>query len=413
MQRLLPVNCHGGMQPRCLLRSALIAVTVLLATVAASGCTASTVPTVPTTNSTRPSTTLRATTSTSPTPREGTDRSTPPPEPVGQLVGPWSGTSLTVTSIRPILASDADAVYGREPTRIDRFDPSSGHITAWAEVDEHTDWPPLVTSRALWQTVAANGAVTVQALDLRTLRTLRTVRIAAATPTATPSGPCGCAQVPAGSQWKPVLAGSPDASTLFLGNADRVYSLDPASGAVEQQTTVDGLVGGMAVSPHGTRLYVAVNVPSRNTAHLLVLDAEHGLSVLSDAPLDGGTVRSLLVTGGGVWTNANNGHEDTIRFARWTNLSHSRVISFVGDLTVTFAGGWVWVGGSGDVLCVDASTGTVRDRRSVESMMGLPYSFGSVQLVAGHWLAAYLAPDDFNGGENTGLATFTPPPSCR
>ncbi len=401
------------MQPHCLLRSTLIAVTALLATVAASGCTASTGPMVPTANSARPGTSFRATAVDSPTPREGTDRSTPPLEPLGQPVGPWSGTSLTVTSIRPILASDTDAVYGREPTRLDRFDPSSGRITTWAEVDEHTDWPPLLTSHALWQTLAANGTVTLEALDPRTLLELRSVRIAAPTPTVTPSGPCGCSRTPAGSQWQPALAGLPDASTLFLGNADRVYSLDPVSGAVERQTTVDGLVGGMAVSPNGTRLYVAVNVPSRNTAHLLVLDTEHGLSVLSNAPLAGGTVRSLLVTGGGLWTTTNTGHEDNIRFARWTDLAHSRLVSYVGGLSVTLAGGRVWVGGSADVLCVDASTGTVRDRQSVESMMGLPYSFGSVQLVAGHWLAAYLAPDDFNGGENTGLATFTPPPSCH
>ncbi|HST49338.1 hypothetical protein [Jatrophihabitans sp.] len=366
---------------------------------------------MPTANSASPSPTLRP--ATSPTPREGTDRSTPPPEFLGEIVGPWSATSLTVTSIGPILASDADSVYGRERDRLDRFDPSSGHITAWAEVDEHTDWPPLVTSHALWQTLAVNGTVTLQALDPRTLRELRSVRIATPTPTVTPTGPCGCAKVPAGSQWKPSLAAGADASTLFLANADRVYALDPASGAVEHQATVDGLVGGLAAAADGSRLYVAVNVPARNTARLLVLDTRHGLSTISDLPLAGGTVRRLLVTGGGVWATTNTGHEDNIRFAPLTDLAHSRIVSYVGALSATSAGGLVWAGGDGEIVCADASTGTIRDRAKVSSEMGLPYSFGSVQLVAGHWLAAYRAPDVLNGGENTGLATFTLPPSCR
>ena len=265
--------------------------------------------------------------------REGTDRSTPPPELLGEVVGPWSATSLTVTSIRPILASDATGIFGREDSQIDRFDPSNGYITARAEVDSDTDWPPLVTSDLLWQTLAAHGTLTLQALDLRTLRQLRSVRIATPTPTVTPTGPCGCAKAPPGSQWKPVLAASPDPSTLFLGNAGRVYALDPATGAVEHQATVDGLVGGMAVSAHGSRLYVAVNVPSRNTSHLLVLDIQRGLSVISDTPLDGGTVRSLLVTSGGVWAIANDGQVNAVRFARWTDLSRSRIVSYVGVMS--------------------------------------------------------------------------------
>jgi outer membrane protein assembly factor BamB len=398
------------MQPHSSLRPAVVAVCLLLVTVGASGCSSSTAPTA---RSPGTGTAPRSATPGSGSARQAVTLSPAPVESGGQLVGPWSATALTVTSIGPILASGADSVYGRERDRLDRFDPRNGKILAQAAVDPATDWPALVTAGALWQTLAANGTVTVQALDLRTLRELRSVRIAAPTPTVTPPGPCACDRAPAGSQWQPVLAAGTDASTLFLGNAGRVYALDPVSGALEHQAAVDGLVGGMAVATDGSRLYVAVNVPTRSAARLLVLDVRHGLSTISDTPLDGGTIRRLLVTRGGVWATTNTGHEDNVRFAPLTDLARSRVISYLGELSATLAGGLVWVGGNGEIVCADASTGTIRGRHPVASMMGRPYSLGSVQRVAGRWLAAYLAPDDLHGGENRGLATFTPPSSCH
>ena len=290
-------------------------------------------------------------------------------------------------------------MYGLETGLLDRFDPSSGAITAQAPVDPNANWPPLVTARALWQTIVTPGAVTIQMLDLRTLRKIGSTRLAAATPF---SGP----------QWTPVLAASADQSEVFLGNADHIYSLNPTSGAVEQQVSVTGLVGGLAVSPDGSRLYAGVNVQGGGVPRLLVLDIRHGLSTLSNTPLDGGLVTSLLVTSGGVWVTLGEGMANHIVFMPLTDLAHSReAIGGGGGLpaTATDAGGVVWLSGVYTIVCADARTAAVRAQAQQMGELGLTHYFGSVQLVAGRYLASFQT----NYSEDRGLAILTPPASCR
>jgi hypothetical protein len=314
----------------------------------------------------------------------------------------WSFQPLYGPPIRSVIVSGTDAVYGLERLGLDRFEPPYENLTAQVPVDPNANWPPLVTARALWQTVPADGAVTLRALDPVTLQEIGSVRLAAATPTST------------GPQWTPVLAADADASTLFLGNANRVYSVNPVSSEVEQEVAVKGTIGGMAVSPDGARLYVGVNVQGSDTARLLVLDIRHGLSPVSDTPLGAASVLSLLATGGGVW--ATFGVEERgggkVRFAPLNDLARTRVVVEWGDKnSATLAGGIVWIGGSGELVCADASTGTVRDRVQVESVTGLPHYIGSVRLLAGRWIVAYLR-ESTNGTYDYDLSVMTPPARC-
>lgn len=316
-------------------------------------------------------------------------------------IGAFDARLLNSAPIGPILVSGAGAVYGIEgQTVIDRFDPSSGAITAQAPADSNANWPPLVTPRALWQTAVAPGAVTIRRLDPRNLQQVGSTQIAAQTPSST------------GPQWTPALAANADYSALLLGNANQIYELNPGSGAVERQVSVPGLVGALAVSPDGSKLYAGLNVAGSGTARLLVLDIRHGLRTLDDTALDNGPVAGLLATSGGLWITYVTGRENNIRFAPLTDLVHTReAIPGGGGLpaTATVAGGKVFLSGIYTIACADPMTGAVLAQAQQMGELGLTHYFGSAQLVAGHYLASFQT----NYSDDRGLAILTPPAACR
>lgn len=330
--------------------------------------------------------------------RSSPTTSTSPPAGPASVVGPWAAKALTNVAIALTTASSADAVYGRQGNQIVRFDPGTGKVLARAAANPDAIWPLLATTGALWQAVLAHGTVSVQSLDPDTLQPLATHPIAGA---AVPS--------PTGPQWTPILAGSPDNATLFLGDGSQVYALDAATGSLQQQTTVHGLVDAMTTSADSSRLYVGTNPQGSNTASLVVLDARQHLSTISETALPGGPVTGLLASSGGIWATVSGGHADSVWYLPATDLSHGRVVSSGGGgapSTVTLAGGAIWLGGPNTAACADPTTGALRDHKALTTQPGQPAYFGGIALVAGHWLAIYQT------NSATGLATFTPPTQC-
>jgi DNA-binding beta-propeller fold protein YncE len=238
-------------------------------------------------------------------------------------------------------------------------------------------------------------------LDPQTLQpTGSNTRIAATTQSST------------GLHWTPVLAANANYSEIFLGNADQIYTLNPVTGAVEHQVGIIGLVGGLAVSPDGSKLYAGLNVQGSGTARLLVLDIRHGLLTLEDTALDNRPVAALLATSGGVWITYVTGRDNNIRFAPLTDLAHSRqAIPGGGGLpaTATVAGGKVFLSGIYTIACADPMTGAVLAQAQQMGQQGLTHYFGNAQLVAGHYVAGFQT----NYDDNRGLAILTPPAACR
>lgn len=315
----------------------------------------------------------------------------PSPEP---FVGPWSARMLNSVPIDFVVVGGADAAYGLEGRQLNRFDPVDGYIAAHRLLDPNTNWPPVVTTEALWLSVMTQGAVILQKLDLHSLQRRGALQLAITPATTDPP-------------WTPALAATQDGSELFLGYADQLYSVNPTDGMVEQHS-LDGHVGGLAVSPDGSRLYVGLNVGGGGTATLLALDIRHGLSTISKTPLARGLVTDLLATSGAVWATL----DDSVYVTPLTDLSHNRaVIGGGGGLpaTATLAGGVVWLSGLGSIACADARTGAVRAQANSSGWGNMARYVGSVQLVAGHWLGSYGT----NFSSDRGLATLTPPARCR
>jgi len=320
-------------------------------------------------------------------------------------IGAFGAQLLNVAPIGSVIVGGANTVYGLEGSQIDRFDLASGATTVQAPLDPNGYWPPLVTSRALWLTVVGPGTVTIEMLDPTTLRQIGSSQIAAASPSGT------------GPRWTPVLAANADDSEIFLGNADQIYSLDPASGTVEHQSGVPGLIGGLAVSPDGSRLYAGVNVSDSGIPRLLVLDVQHGLSTLSNTPFGSGAITGLLVTSGGVWGSLAGASPDdnTVRFAPLTDLSRTREVQHGGGgvpASANLAGGAVWLSGVYDITCNDPRTGAVRAQASQLGELGLAHYFRSVQLVGGRYYASFSTNGGDAGGAYVGLAVLNPPAAC-
>lgn len=315
-----------------------------------------------------------------------------------KAVGPWSARALTNAPIGMTIASGPDAIFGREGADLVRFDPATGAVLVRAAANPDAFWPPLVTTNAFWQASVAHGIVSVQSLSPDTLQPLAYHAIAGAS---VPS--------PDGPQWSPVLAASPDGASLFLGNGSQLYALDAATGKVNQRAAVNGLIGAVAVSADGTKVYVAVNPQGSNAAELDLLAVRHNLSTVSQAALPGAPVTGLLVSSGGIWATFAGGHADSVWYLPSSNLSHGQVVSSGGGgtpSTVTLAGGAVWLGGPNTVACADPATGAVRDQAAVTVQLGQPRYFADIVLIDGHWLASYQT----NG--TTALATFMPPAAC-
>ncbi len=316
-----------------------------------------------------------------------------------EAAGPWSAKALGNVPIAMTIASSSDAVYAREGDQIVRLDPTTGAVSERAALDPYAVWPPIVTAHALWQAVAANGAVAVQSLDLDTLQPLVTRTIADAT---TPS--------PGGPRWAPRLTASPDGGTIFLGNGDRLFVLDPTTSHITQQLQLDGLIGAVEVSADGARLDVGVNPQGSNTADLVVLGIQHNLATLSETALQGGNVSALLATSGGIWATFSGGHADSVWYLPSTDPSHGRIVSSGGGglpSTVTLAAGVVWLGGPNTIACADPATGAVREQEAVTVQPGQPRYFGGTDLVSGRWIAVYQT------GDAAGLATISVPVQCR
>lgn len=312
----------------------------------------------------------------------------------GPFVGPWSARLLNSVPIDFVIVGGADAAYGLEGRQLDRFDPADGYIAAHRLLDPNTNWPPVVTTQALWLTVMTQGGIIVQKLDPHSLQ--RSWALQLATTPATTDPP-----------WTPALAATKDGSELFLGYADQLYSVNPVDGMVEQHR-LDGHVGGLAVSPDGSRLYVGVNVRGSETARLLALDIRHGLSTISETPLASGLVTDLLATSGALWATL----DDTVYFAPLTDPTHDQVVIGGGGglpATATLAGGVVWLSGLGSIACADARTGAVRAQANSSGWGNMAQYVGSVQLVAGHWLGSYGT----NYSNDRGLAALAPPARCR
>ncbi|HEV2888472.1 MAG TPA: hypothetical protein VGX49_16295 [Jatrophihabitans sp.] len=329
-------------------------------------------------------------------PRQSDVTAEPPTRQLPDSVGPWSARGLYGGDLDFVLVSGPDAAYGLEGRLLDRFEPPYGNIAEQVQLDPNTRWPPLVTPRALWLMVMTDGAIILQMRDPHTLQKIGSLRVATALAFMEPN-------------WVPVLAANSDASKLFLANANQLYSINPADGVVEHRMSVDGHIGGLAVSPDGSRLYVGVNAQgSGKTASLLILDIERGLSTISKTPLADGLVTNLLATSGAVWATV----ADTVYFMSLTDLGHRQVVTAGGGglpASATLAGGVVWLTGLGSMACADASTGEVRAEARNSGWGNMANYVGSVQLVAGHWFGTFAT----NYSDDRGLAGFTPPAACR
>ena len=232
--------------------------------------------------------------------------------------------------------------------RIDRFDPSSGDCTtAQAEVDPATNWPPLVTADALWQTQARNGTVTIQALDLRTLRQTGSVRIAAPPD----RHAVGAVRMCPSSGRFPMEAGPrgqlgrPDA----LSRKRRSHLL-PRPGQRSRRAAGNRRRPGRRASCRRARQSAVCGRERRQQEHCPAAGPGCPTGVVEDQ-LDSIEWRHGQKPAGDQRRGVGDRQRralDSVRFSPLSDLARSRIISYLGEVSATVAGGMVWIGGSGE-----------------------------------------------------------------
>jgi hypothetical protein len=158
------------------------------------------------------------------------------------------------------------------------------------------------------------------------------------------------------------LAGSAD--RLWVAGERWIEGVDPSDGALIRSFTESARILRFAVSPDGTRLYLALAGPVKDDEVPVVeLDSSNGAPVAKtyEGVADLAGVSGLTPTPGGVWITYPTGMMGSSVFARASNLhhwtgevGHEGLITGTNALQVWWAANIMWAtSGSGGLLCVE------------------------------------------------------------
>lgn len=172
----------------------------------------------------------------------------PTSEPVAAArpIGLWGGTQLGSTRIEAwTLTAIGGRLYATVRTGVRkqfvRLDPRTGAVLARSAPNlQETYGPPIGAAGLIW----FQGDSSAQLLGLDPLTLQRRAGVTVSLPGASGGFPA-------------VLAAGPDRDTLLVGGQRRVAFIDATRSRVERHLNVPGLVTGVAISPDGSRLYVA------------------------------------------------------------------------------------------------------------------------------------------------------------
>jgi PQQ-like domain len=278
-----------------------------------------------------------------------------------------------------------------------RFDPASGSILQQASIGMPAVNPPVVAGNTVWLAFPrGSSAVLVDGYNATTLAPAGSITVTAEGQVA--SSPEG------------ILATGPDGN-LYVAAGSSVAVVNPSSGSVIKRIPVGfGPIDSVAVSPDGSKLYVALN--HGGGFNLLVYNVATGAALRGSTLGDAGDGGYLLATSGGVWFTTGAAMTQRVSFARGASFGSTITITSGADggldSVPTYVNGVVWVGGTQKLECLDPSSGKVRGSAAIPSDAGVTEHFGSIAYAGGHAFATYQ--DDH--AQRAGVAAIIPPGTC-
>jgi hypothetical protein len=321
----------------------------------------------------------------------GRSAAKPQAQSAASATAPWRARLLD--RILPVsLTGGAGSLYatvvgGTLVFRIVRIDPATGKVVASIGYPGQTN-PPVIADGALW---ALWDGSPLRGYNLTTL----------ATETSIPIQSTGQLPVPAAA-----VAAGPD-GTLYVSAGYGVAVISAHSRRVIRTIPLPEYVGSLAVSPDGTRLYVAFD---GIVGGLKAYNPETG-ALLATAGLQARFGSDLVATAGGVWGIGGTANSSWVFFAPAGNLSHAVRVASAGanpGASVSVALGAVWLGGPGRISCADPVTGRIRASAVIPSDRGGAVDISDVSYAGTRVFAAYYDTYSSVGG----VVRIQPPKAC-
>jgi sugar lactone lactonase YvrE len=326
-----------------------------------------------------------------------TQQTTPTTPIVG---GPWGAELIDhQTFTQGSLVSADGSLYAYGTGTLDRIDPATGTIAASAPYNPPLPNPPVIVGNTVWVVWSYSGGnVVLHGYDAQTLAQTSSVQVPATGAVA--------------SSASTVLTSGPDGH-LYVAAGVTVVGVDPATGQIVQRIFLTaGTASSVAVSPDGTRLYVAV-APSPGGSKLVVYDltSDNEVSATSLAGTDSGG--NLIATSGGVWGTTGVGMSEWTWFAPDGDMTRAvRIGAGAGAgfaSLPSYSGGVVWVGGSHTLTCASPADGRTLDTATLPTDHSVVEYFGSPAVAGGHAYSYYQ--DD--AAQLSGVVRMTPPAACQ
>lgn len=331
----------------------------------------------------------------SPSPTEPSQSPPPSGETLRVAGGMW-GAKLINRDLfsQGTLTGSGDSLYAVESGSLVRIDPASGAILQTAPYSSPVFTRPVVAGNTVWVVWSyGGGEIVLRGYDARTLAQVASVPVPAS------GGVSG--------QAEGVLAAGPDGK-LYVAAGDTVATVDPAARQVTHRISLTaGRASSVAVSPDGSKLYVAAG-----SFQLLVYDLASGTQA-SSSQMPVSSAGNLVATAGGVWGTTGIGMSQWVWFAPGGDLSRSfRVSQGAGagfSSVPVYSGGVVWIGGTHELVCASPVTGQALARTPIPADHSLVEYFGSpTELSSGHAYALYQD----QRAQLAGVASLTPPAQC-
>lgn len=346
----------------------------------------------------------------------GSTTTAPAPVPVPQRVLPihvWHARTLSdQTLANDALAALDGRLYGLVPYStfgpvstlygLTRLDLTTGRpLGPTFQGGISTPLPPVASAGLVWTVAQLHGAGsrtqtnTVYGLDPNTLA----VRVKAGLPRSSTGD-------------FTTLAAAPD-GTVVVGLGRRITFV--GTHGTLRSFTADAEVDGLAVSPDGSRLYVA-GAEAGAGGRLETLDPTTGARLAG--AVETGPISGLQATASGVWDTWTGGHGAGIEFRPAHDLASPVRPEGGGSgggsvVAPTLSGGVAWLGGDSTIGCADPDTGRSRAHVSLGTTRAgevVGYLSG-LQSLGAHVYATF---DDIQsrGGLITHLVELTPPTAC-
>jgi hypothetical protein len=253
-----------------------------------------------------------ATVSNSPSPTAPSQSPPPAGETLRVADGMWDAKLINRHSFsQGSLTGSGDSLYAVEDGYLVRIDPASGATLQTTPYSPPVFSRPVVVGNTVWVVWSyGRGEIVLRGYDARTLAQVASVPVPAA------GGVSNLAQG--------VLTAGPDGK-LYVAAGDSVATVDPAARQVTHRISLTaGPASSVAVSPDGSKLYVAV-APS-GSFQLLVYNVATGIKASSSQMPLGGP-GNLVATDGGVWGTAGTGMSEWVWFAPGGDLTRSFRVS--------------------------------------------------------------------------------------